>query len=90
MNIMEDILSTYYKFTLSAISDKLNVSGHMLIWVFFLVLVCGTRAQICPHLQLHLVQSITLNPAFEINVISLFNLPPYYHVKFLIMVSHTN
>jgi hypothetical protein len=30
---------------LSAITDKLNVSGHMLIWTFFLVLGCGTRAQ---------------------------------------------
>jgi hypothetical protein len=29
----------------SAITHKLNVSGHMLIWTFFLVLVCGTRAQ---------------------------------------------
>jgi hypothetical protein len=29
----------------SAITNKLNISGHMLIWTFFLVLVCGTRAQ---------------------------------------------
>jgi hypothetical protein len=26
----------------SAINPKLNASGHMLIWTFFLVLVCGT------------------------------------------------
>jgi hypothetical protein len=38
----EDILSTYYKRTLSPITRKLNVSRHMLIWIFFLVLVCGT------------------------------------------------
>jgi hypothetical protein len=35
LNIMEDILSTSYKWTLSAITHKLNVSGHMLIWTFF-------------------------------------------------------
>jgi hypothetical protein len=45
LNLVEDILRTYYKCTLSAITHKLNVSGHMLIWTFFLVLVCGTRAQ---------------------------------------------
>jgi hypothetical protein len=41
---MKDILSTYYKCILSAITHKLNVSGHMLVWTFF-VLVCGTLAQ---------------------------------------------
>jgi hypothetical protein len=45
LNSMEDILSTDYKCTLSAITNKLNVSGHMLIWIFFLILVWGTRAQ---------------------------------------------
>jgi hypothetical protein len=45
LNHMEDILSAYYKCTLSAITRKLNVSGHMLIWTFVLVLVCGTRVQ---------------------------------------------
>jgi hypothetical protein len=34
-----DILSTYYKCTLSFRNNKLNVSGHMLILFF---LVCGT------------------------------------------------
>jgi hypothetical protein len=29
------ILSTYYKCNLSAITYKLNVSGHMLIWTYF-------------------------------------------------------
>jgi hypothetical protein len=38
-------LSTYNKRTLSAITHELNVSGHMLIWIFFLVLVNGPRAQ---------------------------------------------
>jgi hypothetical protein len=51
LNLMGDILSTYYKCILSAITHKLNVSGHMLICTFFLVLVCGTRAKICPHLS---------------------------------------
>jgi hypothetical protein len=44
-NLTEVILSTYYKCTLSAITHKLNVSGHMLMCIFFLVLVCGTRVQ---------------------------------------------
>jgi hypothetical protein len=42
---MDDILSTYYECTLSIISRKLNVSGHMLIWTFFPVSVRGTRAE---------------------------------------------
>jgi hypothetical protein len=41
----EDILSTYCKCTLSAITHKLNVSGHILM-SFFLVFACGTCAQI--------------------------------------------
>jgi hypothetical protein len=45
LNLMENILSTYYECTLSAGTHKLNVSGHMLIRTFVLVLVCGTRAQ---------------------------------------------
>jgi hypothetical protein len=45
LNLKEEVLSTYYKCTLSAITHELNVSGHMLIWTFFLVLVCGIRAQ---------------------------------------------
>jgi hypothetical protein len=43
---MEDILSTYCEYILSAITHKLNVSRHMLIWSFFPVLVRGTHAQI--------------------------------------------
>jgi hypothetical protein len=31
LNRMEDILSAYYKCILSAITHKLNVSGHMLV-----------------------------------------------------------
>jgi hypothetical protein len=34
-NLLEDILSTCYKHTNSAITKKLNVTGHMLIWTFF-------------------------------------------------------
>jgi hypothetical protein len=47
LNPMEDILSTYYvnKCTLLAITHTLNVSGHMVKWTYFLVLVCGTRVQ---------------------------------------------
>jgi hypothetical protein len=46
LKLMEGILSAYYKFTLSAVTRKLNVSGHMLVWAFFLVLIRGTRAQL--------------------------------------------
>jgi hypothetical protein len=45
LNLMEDTLRTYYKCALSAVHHKLNVSRHKLIWTFFLVLVCGIRAQ---------------------------------------------
>jgi hypothetical protein len=38
-------LSTYNKCTPSAITHELNVSGHMLIWTSFPVLIHGTRAQ---------------------------------------------
>jgi hypothetical protein len=36
LNVMKDILSTYYEFTLSAITHKINVSGHILIRTLFL------------------------------------------------------
>jgi hypothetical protein len=42
---MGDILSTCNIRAISAINHRLNVPGHMLIWAFFLSLVCGTRAQ---------------------------------------------
>jgi hypothetical protein len=35
LNFKEGILSLYYKCILSAITDKLNVSKHMLIRAFF-------------------------------------------------------
>jgi hypothetical protein len=44
LNLIEDILNTY-KYTLLTITLKLNVSCHMLIWTFFLVLICGTHTQ---------------------------------------------
>jgi hypothetical protein len=40
-NNMEDILRIYYKFTLSAITHKLNASGHMLILSRVLVTKTG-------------------------------------------------
>jgi hypothetical protein len=45
LNLMEDILSIRNKCSLSAITHKLNVCGHMLIWTFYLVLARGTWAQ---------------------------------------------
>jgi hypothetical protein len=43
-NPTKDILSTFHKCTLSAITDRLNVSQHILIRTVFLVLLCGTCA----------------------------------------------
>jgi hypothetical protein len=43
LSIMEDILSTYYKCILSAITHKL-MFFDMFIWTFFLVLIYATRA----------------------------------------------
>jgi hypothetical protein len=34
---MENILRIYYKRTISAVTHKLNVSGHILLWTFFLL-----------------------------------------------------
>jgi hypothetical protein len=44
LNLMEFILSIYYKFTFSYNSQN-NVSGHMLLQVFFLDSVCGSHYQ---------------------------------------------
>jgi hypothetical protein len=49
LNFMEVILSTYYNCTISTITHKIIASRHVLIWEFFLVLVYGPHAQICPH-----------------------------------------
>jgi hypothetical protein len=38
-------LSTYYKCTLSAITHKLKVFGHIFITTFFLVLICETHSR---------------------------------------------
>jgi hypothetical protein len=51
LNLMEDILSTYYKCTLLAITHKLNASGHMLIWTFFLFWYVELVPRMCPHLS---------------------------------------
>jgi hypothetical protein len=40
----KDTLGTYYKCTLSTITDKSNVSRYMLIRIYFLVLECKTHA----------------------------------------------
>jgi hypothetical protein len=45
LNLMVDILGTFYKRT-----HKLNVVGYMSIWTF---LVCGPRAKMLSYLQLH-------------------------------------
>jgi hypothetical protein len=50
---MKDILSTYYKCTFSAITHKLNVSGHILISVFSLVWYVEPVSKVCPTFKLH-------------------------------------
>jgi hypothetical protein len=45
-------LSTYYKCsTISAVTHKLSVTEHMLVWTRFLFSVCRICAPICPHLS---------------------------------------
>jgi hypothetical protein len=44
LNFIDDTASTYYTCTLLAVTQKLNVSRHLLIRTFFFF-VCGTRAQ---------------------------------------------
>jgi hypothetical protein len=48
MNLIKNILSTFYKCPLSTLTHKLNISGHIWIRTFFLVLVCGTHAPSLP------------------------------------------
>jgi hypothetical protein len=44
--INKGILSTYYKYTLSTVSNKLNISRHMAIRTYFFFCVCvGTYGQ---------------------------------------------
>jgi hypothetical protein len=51
LNLIYIILSTHYKYTLWAIAHKLHVTGYVLMGIFFLVSVCGIRAQTCSHLS---------------------------------------
>jgi hypothetical protein len=44
-------LSIYYKCNLSAITHKLNVSGRMLIWIFFLFWYVELGPKVCPYLS---------------------------------------
>jgi hypothetical protein len=51
LNLMEDILSIYYKCTVSAVTHKLNVSGSMLIWIFFVLFwYVELVPKVCSHL----------------------------------------
>jgi hypothetical protein len=51
LNLMEDILNTYYTCTLSGTTHKLNVSGHMLIWIFSFSWYVELVLKICLHLS---------------------------------------
>jgi hypothetical protein len=60
LNLMEAILSTY-KCTPLAITHKLNVSGHMLIWAYFFFSCFGMSnvSKACPHLSVTSCISLT-------------------------------
>jgi hypothetical protein len=51
LDLMEGILSTYYKCTPTAVTCKFNVSGHMLIWHFFSYWYVEHLPKICSHLS---------------------------------------
>jgi hypothetical protein len=53
LKLMEDILSTYYKLTLSDKTHKLNVSGQMLLRSFFLLGMWNSYRKIIRNFQLH-------------------------------------
>jgi hypothetical protein len=57
IDLMEDILITYYKCTLSAVTYKLTVSGQMLIWTFFLFRYVKLVPKFVRSFQLHPVHS---------------------------------
>jgi hypothetical protein len=42
---MEDVVGTYYKYSISDITDELNVYEYILIWTIFLVLEYGARSR---------------------------------------------
>jgi hypothetical protein len=44
-------LNTYYKYTLSTITHKLHVSGHMLLWIIFLIMYVELVLEICLQLS---------------------------------------
>jgi hypothetical protein len=68
-NLTGNIFSTYYNDTLPPTAHKLNVSGHMLIRTFFLVLVRGNVPKVCPHLSvtpcMALILTASLNNQFK-------------------------
>jgi hypothetical protein len=75
LNLMEDILCPYYKCTISSVIHKLNISGHMLIRKFFLVWVCGSRAQCLSYtLTLYIATSCFLSIIRSFGIISFFYL----------------
>jgi hypothetical protein len=45
---VDDIWSAFYKCTLLAITHKLNVSGHMLIWTIFFFWCVKLPPRVCP------------------------------------------
>jgi hypothetical protein len=78
-------LSTNYKCTLSDISHKLDVSGHMLLWTFFLVLVRGTRAEnVFPFFQFHCVYITWHRNNFTYFVFYLYELKIFVKIRYSI------
>jgi hypothetical protein len=58
LNLMEDILNSFYKCTLSAVTQKLNVSWDVFYGYIFFIL--NSRPKCVPILQLHTLYSAKL------------------------------
>jgi hypothetical protein len=65
VSLMEDILSPYYKCILSAINQKLNICGHMLIWTSFIFWYVELMQKFVCSFQLHPVYAFQVSPMFE-------------------------
>jgi hypothetical protein len=69
LHLMEDILSTYYKCTLSTVTHKYNFFGHMLMWNSFSSFVF---LNLCPKFvrifQSHFIQFLHLAPSTGIEL----------------------
>jgi hypothetical protein len=61
LSLMEDILRPHSIYTPTVKTHKLNVSGHMLLWTFFLRWYLQLMAQISPHISVTLCSVSSIN-----------------------------